>query len=153
MEAKRPGILVVRFPCKVLYSDCLRRKSNFPALFGFNAPDHCLVRACLLHCMRVRFRNGYTQAFAHLMQYTHTHKAVTGRIEAKKLLSRRRQSNYSFCSCLSNLTSAVIYYHILSSTNNIVRGDFHRSSAPWMIFQGALTKLKLFSQFLPLQHI
>ena len=30
------------------------------------------------------------------MQQTHTHKAVTLRVEAKKLLSRRRQSEYSF---------------------------------------------------------
>ena len=30
------------------------------------------------------------------MQHTHTHKAVTRRVEAKKLLSRRRQSNYSY---------------------------------------------------------
>ena len=29
------------------------------------------------------------------MQQTHIHKAVTGRVEAKKLLSRRRQSEYS----------------------------------------------------------
>ena len=29
------------------------------------------------------------------MQQTHTHKAVTGRVEAKKLLSRRRQSDYT----------------------------------------------------------
>ena len=29
------------------------------------------------------------------MQHTHTHKAVTGRVEAKKLLSRQRKSNYS----------------------------------------------------------
>ena len=28
------------------------------------------------------------------MQQTHTHKAMTRRIEAKKSLSRRRQSNY-----------------------------------------------------------
>ena len=44
--------------------------------------------------MRVQLRNGYTQAYAQIMQHTHTHTAVTGRIEAKKLLSRRRQSNY-----------------------------------------------------------
>ena len=75
-------------------------------LFGFNAPDHCLVRACLLHCMRVRLHNGYTQhcmrvrlhngytqAYVQIMQHTHMHKAVTGRVEAKKLLSRRRQSH------------------------------------------------------------
>ena len=63
--------------------------------FGFNAPGHCLVRACLLHCMRVRLRNGYTQDYPQIMQHTHTHKAVTGCVEAKTLLSRRRQSNYS----------------------------------------------------------
>ena len=28
------------------------------------------------------------------MQQTHTHKTVTGRVEAKMLLSRRRQSEY-----------------------------------------------------------
>ena len=53
------------------------------------------MRVRLLHCMRVRLRNGYTRAYAQMMQHTHTHKAVTGRVEAKKLLSRRRQSNYS----------------------------------------------------------
>ena len=63
--------------------------------FGFNAPGHCLVRECLLHCMSVRLRNGYTQTYEQIMQHTHTLKAVTGRVEAKKLLSRRRQSNYS----------------------------------------------------------
>ena len=60
-----------------------------------NASGHCLLRVRLLHCMRVRLRNGYTQAYALIMQHTHTHKAVTGRIEAKKLLSCRRRSNYS----------------------------------------------------------
>ena len=49
------------------------------------------------YCMRVRLRNGYTRAYVQIMQHTHTHKAVTGRVEAKKLLSRRRQSNYSLC--------------------------------------------------------
>ena len=52
----------------------------------------CGVR--LLHCMHVRLRNGYTRAYAQIMQHTHTNKAVTGCVEAKKLLSRRRQSNY-----------------------------------------------------------
>ena len=69
--------------------------------FGFNAPGHCLVHACLLHCMRVWLHNGYTQAYAQIMQHTHMHKAVTGCVEAKKLLSRRRQSNYS-CPLNSN---------------------------------------------------
>ena len=34
------------------------------------------------------------------MQHTHTHKAVTGRVEAKRLLSRRRQSNYRRFMCV-----------------------------------------------------
>ena len=76
----------------VLYSDCLRRESNF--LASTRQVTALCVRI-LLHCMRVRLRNGYTQAYAQIMQHTHMHKAVTGRVEAKKLLSRRRQSNYS----------------------------------------------------------
>ena len=40
----------------------------------------------LLRCMRVRLRNNYTQAYAQIMQHMHTHKAVTGRIEAKKVI-------------------------------------------------------------------
>ena len=47
-------------------------------------------------CMRVRLCNGYTRAYAQIMQHTHTHKAVTGRVEAKTLLSRRRQSSYRY---------------------------------------------------------
>ena len=30
----------------------------------------------------------------------------------------------SLCSCLSHITSAIIYYHILCLTNNVVSGDF-----------------------------
>ena len=75
-----------------LYCDCLWWESNF---FGFNAPVHCLVLVRLLHCMRVRLRNGYTRAYMQIMQHTHMHKVVAGRTEAKKLLSRRRQSKYS----------------------------------------------------------
>ena len=58
-------------------------------------PGHCLVHVRLMHCMRVWLRNGYTQAYVQVMQHTHSHKAVAGRAEAKKLLSRRRQSNYN----------------------------------------------------------
>ena len=35
--------------------------------------------------MRVQLRNGYTQAYVQIMQHTHTHKAMAGRVEAKKL--------------------------------------------------------------------
>ena len=44
----------------------------------------------------------------------------------------------SICSCLTNFTSAIIYYCILSKTNSVASGDFHRSSTPWMIFQGRI---------------
>ena len=73
-----------------LYSDCLRRESNFLASTRRSLPCAC----ALLHCVRVQLHNGYKQAYAQIMQHRHTHKAVTGRVEAKKLLSRRRQSNY-----------------------------------------------------------
>ena len=48
-----------------------------------NARSLGLVRVRLLHCMRVRLHNGYTRAYAQIMQHTHTHKAVTGRVETK----------------------------------------------------------------------
>ena len=50
------------------------------------------------------------------------------------------------CSSPGNLTSAIIYYQILSKTNNVEKGDFHRSSARRMIFQCTASKLKLLSQ-------
>ena len=75
-----------------LYSDCLRRESNFLAS---TRQVTALSVHVLLHCMRVRLCNGYTQAYVQIIQHTHTHNAVTGRVEAKKVLSRRRQSNYS----------------------------------------------------------
>ena len=53
------------------------------------------MHVCLLGCVHVRVRNGYTQACAQIMQHTRMHKAVTVRVEAKMLLSRRRQSDYS----------------------------------------------------------
>ena len=40
-------------------------------------------------------RKTIKQSHTHTMQQTHVHKAVTGRIEAKKLLSCRRQSEYN----------------------------------------------------------
>ena len=42
-----------------------------------------------------RLAHNHYATHTHTMQQTHTHKAVTGRVEAKKLLSRRRQSEYS----------------------------------------------------------
>ena len=76
----------------------VRLPSTREELFGFNAPRHSLVRICLLHCMRVRLRNGYTRAALANMQHMHTQKAVTGRIDSKKLLSHRRQSDFRVAS-------------------------------------------------------
>ena len=73
-----------------LYSDYLRQESNF---FGFDAPSHCLVCARLLQCMHVRLHNDYMPTNMQIL-HTHTHKVVTGRVEAKNVLSSRRQSNY-----------------------------------------------------------
>ena len=44
--------------------------------------------------MRVQLGKGFTRAYAQIMQHTHKYKAVTGRVEATKLLSHQRQSNY-----------------------------------------------------------
>ena len=67
-----------------LYSDCFRRESNFLAT---TRPVTAFCVCVLLHCMRVRLRNGYTRTYAQIMQHTHMHKAVTGCVEVKKLLS------------------------------------------------------------------
>ena len=49
----------------------------------------------MLHYLCVGSRITITQSHTHTTQQTHKHKAVTARIEAKKLLSRQRQSEYS----------------------------------------------------------
>ena len=59
------------------------------------ASDHCLVRVRMLHYFRVGSRITITQSHMHTMQQTHTHKVVTGCVEAKQLLSRQRQSEYN----------------------------------------------------------
>ena len=68
---------------------------NERVTFWLQPSGYCLLRVRLLHCMHGRLRNGYTQAYAQIMQHTHTYKAVARRVEAKKLLSRRRQSSCS----------------------------------------------------------
>ena len=50
-------------------------------LFGSNVPSHSLVCVCLLHCMHEQLCNVYTQAYPQIMQHTHMHKAVTGRVD------------------------------------------------------------------------
>ena len=46
---------------------------------------------CMLHFLRITITRSHT----HAIQQAHTHKAVTRRAEANKLLSCRRQSYYS----------------------------------------------------------
>ena len=75
-----------------IYSDCIRRESDFLAL---TRPVtalcvHVCCTVCVCDCVIV-IRNIY----AHIMQHTHTHKAVARYVEAKKLLSHQRQVNYS----------------------------------------------------------
>ena len=48
----------------------------------------------MLHYLLVGLRITITQSHTHTMQQTRAHKAVTRRVEAKKLLSRRRQLEY-----------------------------------------------------------
>ena len=54
----------------------------------WHSSGHCLVRVRMLHYLCVGSRITITQSLTHAMQQTHMHKAVTGRVEAKKLLSR-----------------------------------------------------------------
>ena len=89
-------------------------------------PGHCLVRACLL---------GYTQAYVQIMQHTHVHKAVTGKVEAKKLLSRRRQSNYSniffFFDEMTGKDDPTISYSHLMAELSILAGWEKNSLREW----------------------
>ena len=82
----------------VLYSDCLRRERNFLA------SARRVTALCMPVCCILCVCDGYTQAYVQIMQHMHMHKAVTGRVEAKKLLSRRRQSN---CRCSPNIQKNV----------------------------------------------
>ena len=68
---------------------------NERVTFWLQPPGHCLVRVRLLHCMSVQLHNGCTRPYVQIMQHTDTQKAVPRRVEAKKLLSHRRQSKYS----------------------------------------------------------
>ena len=86
---KNPGATTAQ------YNTIVWLPSTREHFFGFNASGHCLVRVRMLHYLLVGSSITITQSHTHTMQQTHMHKAVTGRVEAKKLLSRRRQSEYS----------------------------------------------------------
>ena len=66
-----------------IYTPIAFDESNFLASTGWLAA--LCVRVC--RSMRVRLRNCCMQAYAQTLQHTRTHRAVTGRVEAKKLLS------------------------------------------------------------------
>ena len=53
------------------------------------------MRVHMLHFCIGGSRLTITQSYKHTMQQAHMHMAVTSCIEAKKLLSHRRQSDYS----------------------------------------------------------
>ena len=64
------------------------------------------MHACLLHCMRVRLRNGYMQAYTQIMQHTHMHKAVTGRVEARAANICISKSGRNYASVMSEANGA-----------------------------------------------
>ena len=71
-------------------SDWVWRESNFLAT---TRPATALcVCVCSIICAWGS-RIAITQSHTHTLQQTHTHKAETGRVVVKKLLSRRRQSD------------------------------------------------------------
>ena len=59
---------------------------------SFNVTALCICICCIIctsgFCITI------TQSYTHTIQRTHTPKAVTGRVEANKVLSHQRQSNY-----------------------------------------------------------
>ena len=63
--------------------------------FWFQAPYNCLMHVCLLHYLHAMLRITIMPSHMHKMQQTHVCKGVTVCIEFKKLLSNRRQSDYS----------------------------------------------------------
>ena len=68
--------------------------------------------ACaMLNYLRVGLRITITQSHTHnTMQQTHTHKAVTGCVEAKKLLSHRRQSDYSVITVYKLIDNGIVTF-------------------------------------------
>ena len=98
--AQKPSYSPIAFDKRVIF-------------LAHGVPSHCRVR--LLHYMRAWLRNGYMQAYMQIMQQTHTPKAVTGCVEPKKLLSHRRQLDYSRV-CLSH-----------SPFSPKINGTFYRS--------------------------
>ena len=61
----------------------LHRAQSLPCACAFTVLYVCVIAQWLYASLRTK-----------IMQHAHVHKAVTGRVEAKKLFSHRRQSNY-----------------------------------------------------------
>ena len=65
-------------------------------LYSLIAFDRVRSLPCACAYLCVGLRITITQSHTHTIQQTHMHKAVTGRVEAKKLPSRRRESEYRY---------------------------------------------------------
>ena len=80
------------------------------------------------------------QSLTHTMQQTHMHKAVTRHVEAKKLLSRRRQSEYS---------SLVLYFWFSDVVRCWIKGSQPFSAAailwvlPFHVYERWMLRIRL----------
>ena len=74
--------------------------------------------ACMCNCVMFIHK-----PHVQIMQHSHTHKAVTERVEAKTLLSHKRQSDYRFSDKSSKFDSfactfvEVLYLHVIDGAN------------------------------------
>ena len=87
--------------------------------FSFNAPFYCLVRVHLLHNMHAQLRNGYTWAYAQIMQRTHTLKGSDRTHWSQKVtLSSKVNGSIIGDSAVSLLCYQIVIFHFVSSEIN-----------------------------------
>ena len=86
---------------------------NERVTFWLQPPSHCLVSVRLLHCMRVRLHNGYTRAYAQIMQHTHTHKVVADELKPK---------SYSLVEGNQTRGCHLSHYVVITDQNFAVKG-------------------------------
>ena len=82
----------------------------------------------MLHYLRVGSRITITQSHTHTVQQTLTHKAVTGRVKAKKSLSRQMQSEYRYGKLSTRLIKEIMHFEMAycaikcaNSANKVVK--------------------------------